>query len=117
VRTNLARHRHIARAYREALAQVPGVTLLESRPDRESSYWVFALLVERREDFVRALKSRGVPTSVVHQRIDRNQVFGGIKADLEGQAFFDARQIALPVHTGLSDQQIGQIIGAVREGW
>jgi perosamine synthetase len=117
VRTNLARHRHIARTYREALAQVPAVTLLESRPDRESSYWVFTLLVERREDFVRALKSRGVPTSVVHQRIDRNQVFGGIKADLEGQDFFDARQIALPVHPGLSDQQIGQIIGAVREGW
>jgi len=117
VRANLARHRHIARTYREALAQVPGVTLLESRSDRESSYWVFTLLVERREDFVRALKSRGVPTSVVHQRIDRNQVFGGIRTDLEGQAFFDARQIALPVHAGLSNQQIGQIIGAVREGW
>jgi perosamine synthetase len=117
VRTNLARHRQIARTYREALAQVPGVTLLELRSDRESSYWVFTLLVERREDFVCALKSRGVPTSVVHQRIDRNQVFGGIRADLEGQAFFDARQIALPVHPGLSDQQIGQIIGAVWEGW
>jgi perosamine synthetase len=117
VRTNLARHRHVAHTYREALAQVPGVTLLESRSDRESSYWVFTLLVERREDFVHALKARGVPTSVVHQRIDRNQVFGGIRGDLEGQAFFDARQIALPVHPGLSDQQIGQIIGAVREGW
>jgi perosamine synthetase len=114
---NLARHRHIAGTYREALGQVQGVTLLESRSDRESSYWVFTILVERREDFVRALKSRGIPTSVVHQRIDRNEVFGGIRLELEGQAFFDDRQIALPVHPGLSDGQIGQIVDAVRDGW
>lgn len=114
---NIARHRGIARAYRDALGTVAGITLLESRADRESSCWVFTMLVERRDDFVRALKSRGVPTSVVHQRIDRNRVFGGVRNDLRGQNYFDERQIALPVHAGLSDGDVAQVVDSVMEGW
>ena len=114
---NLARHRHVASVYCNQLADIAGLTHLDSRPDRESSFWIYTLLVERRGDFVRALKSRNVPVSVVHQRIDRNRVFGGLRHDLEGQHFFDDRQIALPVHTGLTDEDVAASIAAIRTGW
>jgi perosamine synthetase len=114
---NLARQRQIAALYRHQLAAVPGLTLLECRADRESSCWIFTVLVERREEFVRMLKSRAIPTSVVHQRIDRNMVFGGIREELAGQAFFDARQIALAVHVGMTDEDVTKVIGGVASGW
>lgn len=114
---NLARHRQIAARYRAELANVAGINQLESRSDCVSSSWLFTVLIERRENFIRALKSRGVPTSVVHQRIDRNRVFGGPDESLVNQAYFDAHQIALPIHVGLTDDDVRQIISAVQAGW
>lgn len=113
--TTIARHREIAAAYRKGLDGVPGIKLLESNSDRESACWFFTLLVERREEFVRALKDRGIPATVVHQRIDRNAVFGGLREDLPGQQYFDSHQIALPVHVGLTDEDVQKVVEAVCE--
>ena len=112
----LARHRQIAAFYRRELEGLSGLTHLELRSDRESAHWIYTMLVERREDFVAAMKSRGIPTSVVHQRIDRNTIFGG-QGSLDGQEFFDRRQIALPVHIGLADESLAAIVKGIQDGW
>jgi perosamine synthetase len=54
---------------------------------------------------------------VVHLRIDRNSVFGGVRDDLPGQAVFDADQVSLPVHEGLTDEDARTVVEAVRAGW
>jgi len=113
----LARHRSIAAEYRSGLDGLPGLVHLESRPDRQSSCWVYTILVEEREAFVAALSARGVPASVVHQRIDRNRVLGGCRGDLPSQTWFDERQVALPVNVGLSDEDVNHVVSAVRAGW
>jgi perosamine synthetase len=113
----LAWHRHVDQTYRDRLSGVAGLTLLERNNDRDGSCWLFTVLVENRDDFVRALKSRGIPVSVVHQRIDRNRVFGGERSDLPGQLLFDNQQIALPIHRGLTEQDVAQVIKSVRDGW
>ena len=114
---NLARHRQIAAAYRGGLKDVAGLSHLHLPADRESSWWMFTMLVERREDFIRALKSRGVPASVVHLRIDRNQVLGGINNDLTNQRLFDPLQVALPIHAGLTERDVSTVLEAVKAGW
>ena len=116
-RERLTRRREIAAAYRQALESVPGMTLLRSEHGYESACWLFTVLVEGRESFVRALKGRGVPTSVVDRRIDRYRVFGGTRAALAGQRRFDEQQISLPLHSSLSDSDVRQVIDAVRTGW
>jgi len=113
----LARLRQIAARYRRELGTVSGLTLLESNADRESACWLFTLLAERRDDFLRALQSRGVPASVFHQRIDRNSVFGGVRRELPGMRQFDEAQASLPLHAGLTDEEVAQVLAAVRAGW
>jgi len=110
------RHREIGALYRRELQGVSGLTQLEHSCDRESVHWAYTILVDRRSQFVSALASRGVPASVVHQRIDRNGVFGGLTS-LEGQDFFDRRQVALPIHVGMTDEDLQSVMGAVRQGW
>jgi perosamine synthetase len=112
----IRRHREIASFYRRELQGVSGLTHLVHHPDRESAHWVYTFLVDRRDDFVSALASREVPASVVHQRIDRNTIFGGA-SPLEGQDFFDYRQIALPIHIGMTDEDVQSVVRAVRKGW
>jgi perosamine synthetase len=114
---NLVRHRHIAARYRQELEGISGIEHLDQKSDRTGSYWIYTLLVAERENFIRALKARGVPASVVHQRIDRNRVFGGMRCDLEGLSYFDERQVSLPIHCGLTDQDVDCVVQSVRAGW
>ena len=113
----LGRLREISSRYRREFTTVPGITLLESKDDRVSACWLFTLLAERRDDFLRALQGRGVPASVLHQRIDRNSVFGGLRKDLPNIAWFNDHQASVPLHAGLSDDEVETVIGAVKAGW
>jgi perosamine synthetase len=114
---NLARRQEIGAYYREQLSNVAGLELLRHDADRTNAYWLFTILVESREDFIRKLASRGIPTSVVHLRIDGNSVFGGEKAYLPGQQSFNRKQISVPLHNALSDEDIDTVVCAIREGW
>ncbi|THD77689.1 MAG: DegT/DnrJ/EryC1/StrS family aminotransferase [Phenylobacterium sp.] len=113
----LARHQAIADRYAKELAQTPGLELTDRRSDRVSANWFFPVLVERREDFIHQLRARECVASVVHRRIDTNSVFGGKAAGLPGQDAFDERQCALPIHMGLTDDDVGRTIAAINEGW
>ena len=113
----LARRQQFGAYYREQLRNVSGLQLLRLDNDRTPAYWLFTVLVERREDFIRKLALEGIPTSVVHLRIDRNSIFGGVRTDLPGQAEFEERQIALPIHDALSRDNVEHISRIVKRGW
>lgn len=113
----LARRREIAAFYRATLRGVAGLELLRVEPNREHASWLFTILVDRREDFARRLADKGVPTSVVDLRIDRNSVFGGLRDDLPGQAEFDRRQISIPLHDRLSDEDVAKVVSTILAGW
>ena len=113
----LEQRRQVAQRYSEALSQVTGIRLFEYQSDRESAYWLYGLHVERRDAFILALRDRGVTASVVHQRIDRNSVFGGKRSDLVQQARFEQTQVHIPIHDGLREEDVDQIIEAINRGW
>ncbi|HWA15629.1 MAG TPA: DegT/DnrJ/EryC1/StrS family aminotransferase [Gemmatimonadales bacterium] len=113
----LARRQAITSRYRAAFASTPGLHLLRWKDDRTHAWWVFTIRVDERENFVRALQGRGVPATVVDLSIDRNSVLGGLRTDLPGQTEFNANQIALPCHEGLSDNDVDRVIAAVQAGW
>lgn len=113
----LSRRRQIAAQYQNKLANVSGLTLLKDSADRESAYWLFTLQVERRVDFLRMLQARGIYASVVHLRIDRNDLYGGQRQDLPNLDRFTELHVSLPIHEGLSNDDVSYIIEAVKSGW
>jgi perosamine synthetase len=117
VNRHVERQRAIAGLYRSRMKGVPGLTHFENRDDREGSSWVFSVLVHRRDDFIRALAERGVPAQVLERRLDRNHIFGPLRDDLPGQAFFEDRNVSLPVNAALTDAEVEQVIAAVQAGW
>lgn len=113
----MKRRRMISSKYREAFKNVDGITLWRQEEHCMSANWLFGFHVERREDFIRAMASRGITASVVHLRIDANSCFGGIRKDLPVQDQFNNTQIHIPLHDMLSDDEVGQIIDSVTAGW
>ncbi len=116
----LKRRQQIGQWYRQQLASVPGVELLHLPPECQHAYWLFPLLVEDRDGFVEKLAQHGIPTSMVDTRIDTNPVFGQTpqqREQLQGQARFEARQIHIPLHDALSDEQVEYILRVIASGW
>jgi perosamine synthetase len=116
-KNRLAKVRSLSYQYHHGLKGVHGIELLNNAPDRQSACWLFGMHVERRNDFVQKMKSVNIPVSVVHQRIDRNSVFGTLRADLHMQEKFDTSQIHLPLHVGLNDEDIEMIVYEIKKGW
>ena len=112
-----ARLGQIDARYRDALADVPGLTLFDAAPDREGAFFTFCVHVERRDDFAHAVRSRGVDASVVHLRIDTNTVFGPLRTDLPQLDRLTETMICLPLHYRLTDDDVDDVIDAVRTGW
>lgn len=115
--SRLARRQQIGANYREELEGVPGLQLLKQARDRTHAYWLFTILVERREQFIRKLAENDISASVVHLRIDHNSVFGELRTDLPGQQEFNERQVAVPVHEGLTEQDVESVVRVIRSGW
>ena len=115
--TLLERRSAIGRWYRRELAGVPGIMLFEDRDDRVSANWLFTAHVERREDFAQMMQSKGVSVSVVHLRIDTNDVFGGLRDDLPTLAKFTDTHMSIPMHDALTDDQVAYVVRCIQEGW
>lgn len=113
----LERRRDVNARYDEAFASTQGVKLRKLDPDSRSACWLYTIFVEQRVEFCRAMKSRGIPVTVVDRRIDTHSVFGGLTPNLPGVEEFDRTQIHLPIHEGLSDEDVESVISAVKAGW
>jgi perosamine synthetase len=113
----LKRRSNFASTYKMELSKVPGIKLFTYNSDRKSAYWLFGFHVEKRGNFIKHLKDKGVTASVIHQRIDRNSIFGGIRKDLENQAKFDETQIHIPIHDDLNEEKVEYVVKTIQEGW
>lgn len=108
---------NIAKYYNEALKNVSGIKLFKYNPDRQSAYWLYGFHVENRLNFIRQLKEKNIVASVIHQRIDRNSIFGGIDKSLENQKHFDQTQIHIPIHDGITLNDAEYIVDTIKKGW
>lgn len=113
----LNRRRKIADYYREQLQDVPGITLFEKKSDRVGANWIFTMHVQNREGFVKIMRSKGVEASIVHLRIDRNDIFGPVRQDLPVLDRLTKTHISLPLHMGLTDEDAAYIVRCIKKGW
>jgi len=113
----LAYQHQIASYYRRQLAGVPGVTLFEQREDRESANWLFTMHVERRDDFCRMMRDKGVEVSVVHIRNDLHDIFGPRRDDLPNTDRYEQTHISIPLHNQLSVADVEYVVDCIKGGW
>lgn len=105
----------IAAQYTKCLSNIPGVKLLKYKDDRVSSFHLFCILVEKRSDCVRKLKSRGVDVGVHYRRNDLYPMYEQV--ELPNTEYFWQRVISLPFYTELTSEHIDYITDVIKEGW
>jgi dTDP-4-amino-4,6-dideoxygalactose transaminase len=63
------------------------------------------------------MAAKEIMVSVVHLRIDRNDLCGSERDDLPELARFTETHVSLPLHPYLSDEDVDRVIESVRGGW
>ena len=108
------RRRAIAERYRRGLAGVSGIRVADPLPDRTSATYLAPILTDRRDALFAALGERGIGAGVHFRRNDHHPMFGG-ERDLPGAEAYWTRTLSLPVHLGLVDAEVDEVIEAVGE--
>jgi dTDP-4-amino-4,6-dideoxygalactose transaminase len=115
--TILGGHKSNGKYYNEALKNIPGVRLLENDPRKESSFWLYTLRVDNRNDFMRYMSENGVSTSRVHERNDKHTCVLDYRAELPNVDEVVKDMICLPVGWWVNNEDRERIVDLIKKGW
>jgi dTDP-3-amino-3,4,6-trideoxy-alpha-D-glucose transaminase len=114
-----ARRREVAGRYREEIDS-PLLSIPPVPPGSESVWHLFPVLVDSadRQSFIAHMKGRGVQTGIHYPRLITEQKAledgGGfrIEGSLDRAKEFAAREVSIPIHPFLHDEEVDAVIGA-----
>lgn len=109
--------RRNANTYNTRLKNIPGVELLETAPDRESSYWIYTIKVKERHNFTKMMTEAGVQVSRVHERNDKHTCVSQFSAILPTLDKISQEMICLPVGWWVSQDDANMICDLIIKGW
>lgn len=97
--------------------QLKGVKLLERLPDRVSSDWLFTMRVEKREEFIKMMHSKGVDVNPVHARCDKHSCVKNYYGSLPGMDELEKDMICIPVGWWVDEEDRQYIVDCIKSGW
>lgn len=109
-----ARRRQIAEMYTAGLSDLPWLrTPAMDTADSISAWHIYCIQVEGRDDLNVYLQERGIGTGVHYKPIHLYACYGNRPHLPQAESAFE-RILSLPMHPGLSDDDVQQVIEAIR---
>jgi len=106
-----------ARYYESNLIPFDGIDIPQISDDRESSYWLFTMLVENRSEFCHMMGSKGIAVSRVHERNDKHTCFAKFRKPLPRLESIVSKMICIPVGWWVTDEDREYIVESIKGGW
>lgn len=109
---------HISNAtyFNEYLAGTD-VRLIYPLENTHHSYWVYTMHVDKRDDFIKYMKSNGVMTSRVHERNDIHSCVKEFKTALPNLDKVVQSMVCIPCHWAVTEEDREKIVGLIKKGW
>jgi dTDP-4-amino-4,6-dideoxy-D-glucose/dTDP-4-amino-2,4-dideoxy-beta-L-xylose transaminase len=113
----IQKHKDNAKFYNENLKDVPGVTLLDVDPRMDSSYWIYSMMVDKKQEFMDWMKECGIMVSQVHERNDIHTCVNEYKTILPNLDKIAPRLISIPVGWWVTEEERQYIVDCIKKGW
>lgn len=110
-------HKSNGQFYDKELMGVDGVTLTERDSRMDSAYWIYSILVERKQDFMDYMKQCGIIVSQVHERNDIHSTVREFKTILPSLDKITPQLISIPVGWWVTEEQRQHIVDCIKKGW
>ena len=107
------KHQDNAKYYDDNL----GIDILERKDDRESSFWIYSMLVDKKQDFMKWMKECGIVVSQVHERNDIHSCVKEFKTHLPMLDKVTPELISIPVGWWVTNEQREYIVDCIKKGW
>jgi UDP-4-amino-4-deoxy-L-arabinose-oxoglutarate aminotransferase len=111
----IARRRAIAERYLREFEDLRGIEL-PARPacPHRHAWHLFTVLVERRDEFMARLKEEHIGTGLHFEALHRSTLYGRGNEDLPETDYVCARIVSLPLFPDMSNEDVEDVITAVR---
>lgn len=113
----VSKHRDNANYYDLNLKNIPGVQLLSRNPDYKSSFWIYSLLVDNRDEFYSYMDSCNISVSQVHERNDKHTCVRDYKTLLPTLDKTIGKIVSIPVGWWVTKEQREYIVDCIKKGW
>ena len=113
----ISKHKENAKFYDSNLNNISGLKLLERQQGHDSSFWIYSILVDRRDDFSRYMKEKGIMTSQVHERNDKHTCVRQYRSQLPTLDQTIGKLSALPVGWWVSNEDTEYVVDCIKKGW
>lgn len=101
----VGRHRENAAFYYNAFKGYNKIVCVPENPDGRSSFWLFTIHVDNRDEVMRKLGEHGIMASKVHARNDTHSMFKDFyNPNLPGVESFNRTHLCIPVGWWISDE-------------
>lgn len=114
----LEKHRDNAIFLYDNLDYCEGIKSLQERSDnRNSSNWIFTIRVDKRYDFMRMMKDKGIGVSRVHDRNDKHECLNEFRCLLPNTDLVCSDMCCIPCGWWLSEEDLNYIVDCIKGGW
>lgn len=101
----IAKHRSNAEFYYKAFKGYNNITCVPENADGKSSFWLFTIHVDNRDDVMKKLGEEGIMASKVHARNDTHSMFAEFyDGNLPGVESFNRTHLCIPVGWWVTDE-------------
>jgi len=111
------KHKRNAHFYDECLKGSEGVSLLKREEGFNSSFWIYSLLVENRDGFMRHMANQGIAVSQVHERNDKHSCVRDFKSPLPNLDATIGKVVSIPVGWWVTPEDTDRVVSAIKMGW
>jgi len=109
IKDRLSWYKTLAEVYRQKLHPILPIHV------HDSAFWAYPVWASNVTDFTEFCRERNIPCSNIHRGIDHNPIFGGMDYTLVGQREWEESVTHLPIHSGLSINDIDWICSEVNK--
>ncbi len=110
-------HKNNAKYYDDNLKNIAGVTLLQRDLRMDSSFWIYSMLVDKKQDFMDYMKQCGIVVSQVHERNDIHSCVRDYKTILPNLDKITSKLISIPVGWWVTEEDREYIVDCIKKGW
>lgn len=117
IRDIIKRYTENGKFYDKELCGVDGITLPYYYDKAEASYWLYTMMVDRREEFIKMMEANGVMASPLHHRSDTHSIFKTSRRELPNMEKWYGSYVHIPCGWWVSDEDRARIVELIKKGW
>ena len=113
----LSQYRTIGKYLDVHLKGLPGLETVVHYPNSESSYWLYTLKVDRRDDFIKMMTDNGIMASEIHKRNDLHTYLNDYPSEMPNLDKFYSRLVHIPCGWWVNFEDCDKMIELIKKGW